>query len=141
VAFAPGNFNPEAAGGTVYADVELRLHHGGMQTWDAAAPAQFGERHGASDFGKCCEGGPALGERDGDGCQRRRGPMFDGQRQVIAIALGLDSLRRGGFEPYYPQWNGASAAAAGSRSSCRFFRPIASSGSRRKWRCGRDLNP
>jgi hypothetical protein len=80
---------------------------------DAALGAQLGERHGTGDFGKCCgdalveralarcgwlrrvdglqcEGGPALGKRDGDGCQRRRGPMLDGQRQVIAIAAQIE---------------------------------------------------
>ncbi len=80
---------------------------------DAAAPAQFGERHGGGDVGKCCgdalvdrgrgwggrlgrvddlqgEGGPALAERDGDGGERRRGAMLDGQRQVIAVAAQIE---------------------------------------------------
>jgi hypothetical protein len=74
---------------------------------DAAAPAQFGERHGA--IGKSSgdalvergggwrrrigrlddlqgEGRPALGKCDGDGGERRRGAMLDGEREVIAIA-------------------------------------------------------
>src|SRR5712664_3701595 len=80
---------------------------------DAAAVAQFGEWHGAVDVGKYggdalverartrrdrlgrfdglqCEGGPALREGDGDGRERRRGAMLDGQRQVIAIAAQIE---------------------------------------------------
>ena len=77
---------------------------------------KLGEPHGTGDVGKCCgdalveralarcgrrrgvgrsddlqcEGGSALRKRDDDGCQRRRGPMFDGQRQVIAIAAQIE---------------------------------------------------
>jgi hypothetical protein len=70
-------------------------------------------RHGAATVGKCrgdalverdrarrgglgrvddlqCEGGPALGQSDGDGRQRRRGPMLDGEPQVIAVAAQIE---------------------------------------------------
>jgi len=80
---------------------------------DAAAAAQLGEPHGTATVGKCCgdalverdrarrgglgrvddlqcEGGPALGQRDGDWRQRRRGSMLDGEPQVIAVAAQIE---------------------------------------------------
>jgi len=86
---------------------------------DAAGAAQRGEGHGAVAVGQCCgdafverawarsgglstcrslgrvdglqsEGGPVLGQRDGDWGERRCGAMLDGEGEVIAVAAQIE---------------------------------------------------
>ena len=90
---------PLSVAGEAVAFVGFSDATGGSEDGDVLVERLWPDAAGAAGSGgsTISNARSALRQRDGDGCRRRRGPMFERQRQVIGVAAQflVERLRPG----------------------------------------------